>query len=102
MQRTIELPEEQVRELERLAAQEGRGLDDVVQLALGDYLARRKRDRSEWVRRLDDVVARLRAGVPPDMTPEAIEAEITANWEEYRAEPAAPRGTGTAADAGGH
>ena len=86
MQRTIELPEEQVQELERLAAQERRSLDEFVQLALGDYLARRKRDRSEWVRRFDDVVARIREGVPPDLTPEEIEADVTAAWEEYRAE----------------
>ena len=36
MQRTIELPEEQVRELEQLAAREHRSLDEVVQFAVGD------------------------------------------------------------------
>jgi hypothetical protein len=30
---------------------------------------------------LDEVLARFRADVPSGMTPEEIEAEITANWE---------------------
>jgi predicted transcriptional regulator len=103
MQRTIELPDEQARELERLAAQEHRSFEELVQLALDDYLARRKRDRSDWLRRFDQAVARIREGVPRDLTPEEIEAEISANWEEYRAERAAARRAGeTAADAGGH
>lgn len=103
MPRTIELPEEQAREIEQLAAQEHRSFEELVQLALGDYLARRKRERSDWDRRLDEAVASIREGVPPDMTPEEIEAEIPANWEEYRAERAAAhRAGGAAADAGGH
>lgn len=101
MQRTVQVPDEQARELAHLAAQEHRSLDELVQLALGDYLARRRRARSDWVRRFDDVVARFRAGVPPDMTPEEIEADITANWEEYRAEQATQRGAAAATDAGG-
>jgi predicted transcriptional regulator len=47
MQRTVELPEEQVRELEQLAAREHRSLDEVVQFAVGDYLARR-RTWADW------------------------------------------------------
>jgi Arc/MetJ-type ribon-helix-helix transcriptional regulator len=100
VQRTIEFREDQLRELERLADQERRSLDEVVQLAVGDYLARR-RDRDDWAQRLDEVVARFRAGVPPDLTPEEIEAEITANWEEYRAERAAQGTREAPADAGG-
>ena len=101
MKRTIHLPQEQVRELERLAADEHRSVDEFVQLALGDYLARRNA-RAEWAKRLDEVVAQFRAGVPTDMTPEEIEAEITANWEEYRAERSSSGGAvGTAADARG-
>ena len=103
MQRTIELPDEQARELERLAAQAHLSLEELVQLALGEYLARRKRDRSDWLRHFDEAVWRIREGVPPDLTPDAIEAEISTNWEEYRAERAATRrASETAADAGGH
>ena len=73
---------------------------------MGAYLARRGRDWSDWNRRFDAAVADIRAGIPSEMTPDEIEAEITATWEEYRADgaterhttaPAAPAG----ADAGG-
>jgi Arc/MetJ-type ribon-helix-helix transcriptional regulator len=84
MQRTVELPEEQLKELEQLAAREHRSLDEVVQVALGDYLARRKRDRSDWVRRPDDAVASIRAGIPADSTSEEIEADVMAAWSAGR------------------
>ena len=38
------------------------------------------------------MLARFRADVPSGMTPEEIEAEITANWEKYRAERVGSRG----------
>jgi Arc/MetJ-type ribon-helix-helix transcriptional regulator len=85
MQRTIDLTDEQLRELEQVAAREHRSVDDVLQRAVGDYLARRHGDWADWNRRFDAVVARFRAEVPEDLTPEQIEAEITANWREHRA-----------------
>lgn len=101
MQRTIELPEAQVRELEQLAAREQRSLDQVVQRALGDYLARRHQDWSDWGRRWDALVADVQARMPAGVTPEEIEAEITASFAEDRAERAADRrAEAGAADAG--
>ena len=100
MQRTIQLTDEQVRELERLAARERRSLDELVERAVGDYLLRRRRDWSDWDRRFDELAARVRARVPPETTAEEIEAEITASREEYRAARADRPGSGTA-DAGG-
>jgi len=103
MQRTIELPEEQAQELERLAAQERRTFEELVQLALTDYLARRMIDRSGWVERFREVVERIQARVPQDMQPDEIEAEITANFEEYLADQTAKRrARSDPADAGGH
>ena len=83
--RTIELDDEQVLALERLAAQERRSVDELVRQAVSGYLAQHPRDWTDWNRRFDDLVARFRAGVPPDVTPEEIEADITAAREEYRA-----------------
>lgn len=105
MQRTIDLTEDQLQELEALAAHEHRTVDELVRLAVGDYLARHGSDWSDWAGRLDEVVARLREDVPADATPEAIEAEITAARAEHRAARAAARraaGAPGAADAGGH
>lgn len=94
MQRTIELPEEQVTALEQLAARERRSLDQVVQLAVGDYLVRNGKDWSDWNRRFTAFVSDVRSRIPPDVTPEEIEADITAARAEVRAERAARRATG--------
>lgn len=100
MQRTIDVPEEQVQELEQLAAEERRSLDEVVQWALSDYLAR-QRGRAEWGRRLAAALERLGADVPADIPSEEIEADITAARAEVRAERAARRAAGEAR-AGGY
>jgi predicted transcriptional regulator len=98
MQCTIELDPEQAEALERLAAEEQRSVTELVQRAVRDYLARR-RALADWGRRWDALVADVRSRMPPGVTSEEIEADITANFEEYLAEAAARRGM--AADAGG-
>lgn len=45
----------------------------------------------EWQARFDEALARIRARVPPDMTPEEIEALITEASEEARQERIAKR-----------
>lgn len=83
MPRTIELPEEQVSQLEQLAARDHRSLDEVVQFAVGDYLVRRQ-TRSEWAKRLEEAVEYIREDIPTDVTPDAIEADIAAARAEVR------------------
>ena len=98
MKRTnIYLQEDQSRLLRHLAIEEGRSFTDVVREALEEYLARRgltvrpsvavtppEMPDDEWRARFDAVLARIRSRVPPDMTPDEIEAEITAASEEVR------------------
>ncbi|MCC7104934.1 MAG: ribbon-helix-helix protein, CopG family, partial [Chloroflexi bacterium] len=91
MQCTIELDELRLRALEQFAAAERRSVEDLVRQAIDNYLAQRERDRPELRARLESVVAAFREGVPPDATPEEIEAEITAARAEYRAERTARR-----------
>ena len=102
MHRTIELDDEQARKLEQLAARDQRSVDELLHLAITDYLARRGRDWSEWNRRFDAFVEQVRARVPRELSPEEIEAEITANWQEYRAEraPSSHRDKPASTDAG--
>jgi predicted transcriptional regulator len=100
MQRTIELDAAQVEALERLAAAERRSVDEIVQLAVSDYLARRH-DWSAWGDRFDALVARIQARIPPDVTPEQIEADITAARAEVRTKRAARRLAAGGPDAGG-
>ena len=84
MQRTIELPDEQARELERLAAQERRSVDELVQLALGDYFARRIAERADALQRFNATVERIQARLPAHVTHEEIDADVAAAKAEYR------------------
>jgi lipase chaperone LimK len=101
MQRAIELDEEQVRKLEQLAARQRRSVDELVRQAVDGYLAQQQRDWSEWNEQFNDFVARVRSRIPPDISPEEIEADITAARAEYWAEQAAQRGEDGGPDASG-
>ncbi len=90
MQRSIELSESQLHELEQLAAKERRSVDELVQIAVGDYLARRG-EQSNWAALLEHVVSRIREGLPPDATLDEIEADVSAAWDEHRSLRAAER-----------
>jgi hypothetical protein len=94
MQRQIELRDDQLEELERLAGEERRSVDELVQLAVNDYIARHRRDWSDWNRRWDSLAVKVRSSTRFDVTSEEIEADVTAASEEVRAERAARRGIG--------
>jgi hypothetical protein len=97
----ISLDDDRVRALERVAAEEHVSLDEVIRRAVDVYLEQRTQDARPWAERFREVVQQFRADVPAGMTPDEIEAEITANWDEYRAERAAARDTASApGDAG--
>ncbi len=99
----IRLEDEQLRALERLAAEEQRSVDELVRQAVDGDLAQRGRDSDDWGRRFDALVARVQAHMPADVTPEEIEADIGAARAELRAERSTRRAThAPGADAGGH
>ena len=81
---TLDLDTAEVQTLEKLAAHDRLSLEDVVTLAVRNYVARRTTDNSEWKRRWDEVIASIRRGVPPGVTPEEIEADVRAARAEYR------------------
>lgn len=96
---SVELDEEQARKLHHLSFEEGRSVRDMVHEAVHEYLARRgtppeprvigprrQIPEDEWRSGFEAALRRIRAGVPPDMSPEEIEAEITAASEEVRRE----------------
>ena len=86
MKRTIELLEEQVLQLGRIASLEHRAVDEIVRAAVEGYLARRTRDWSMRRRRFDELVARVREHLPTDAKPEEIEADTMRAREEVRAD----------------
>src|SRR5687768_17012451 len=107
MKRTnIYLDENLDRLIRYLAVQQGRSFTDIVREALNDYAkAQGYPDPSrvrpplesmrdpQWRREFEESIERLRAGVPKDMTPEEIEAEIDAAVDEVRRELWAQRQT---------
>jgi predicted transcriptional regulator len=90
MQRSIEFSDQQLHELEQVAAAERQSVAEIVKRAVSDYLARR-RDSSDWGRRWDAVVEDVHSRMPSDVTPEEVEADITAASAEVREQRAALR-----------
>jgi hypothetical protein len=91
MQRTIELDETQLAELERLAEQEHTTVEELLRVAIHNYLVQQRQDWSDWAERFGALVDRVQSRIPADVTPEEIEADITAARAEVRAERTAQR-----------
>ncbi|MGH2586720.1 MAG: hypothetical protein ACRDJE_17530 [Dehalococcoidia bacterium] len=83
---TVELDALDVSALKELAAHDGRTTEDMVAIAVRNYVARRTMNDDEWKRRWDRAVAAIRSGVPRDVTPEEIESDVRAARAEYRAQ----------------
>lgn len=103
MQRvTVDLDDEQLRALERVAAEDRQSVPDVLRRAIDSYLRQRLVDGRGREERFDALVARVRARMPADVTPEEIEATMGAARADYRAGRAAARAPDAApVDAGG-
>ncbi len=85
MQRTnIYLDDEQLRALKHLAAEEHASVADLVRKAIDAYLVPRFSSRKEWGLRFDDLVERIQRRMPAGVTPDEIEADITAARAEVR------------------
>jgi hypothetical protein len=80
----IYLDAEQVRALRHLAAEEHQSVAQLIRQAVDQYLSREFSNRKDWGRRFDELVARIQQRIPPGVTPEEIEADITAAREEVR------------------
>jgi hypothetical protein len=56
----------------------------LVRRAIDEYLAENFRDSDDWGERFDALVKRVQSRIPSGITPEQIEADITAAREEAR------------------
>lgn len=106
---TIDLDAAHHERLVELARASGRSLEEVVCEAVAEYIVRHvasgsangvaKREahvaerrqltpeqEADWRRHFEELLARIRAGVPDDVTPEEIERDITLASEEARFE----------------
>ncbi len=85
MRRTnIYLDDEQLKALKHLAAEQHASVADLVRKAVDAYLAPHFSSSDEWGRRFDDLVDRIQRRMPPGVTPQEIEADITAARAEVR------------------
>lgn len=93
MRRTnIYLEEDQLQALKHLAAQQDQSLAAVVRDAVDIYVTERIIDDAAWSERLEQLLKSVQSRIPSDITPEQIEADITAESEELRRERIAARG----------
>jgi hypothetical protein len=93
MQRTnIYLEDDQLRVLKHLAAEERQSVADLVRRAVDVYLSQRLADDDDWRARLDQLVARIQARIPQSVSPDEIEADITAARAEVKQARRAARG----------
>src|SRR5688572_25966025 len=80
----IYLDERQRQALADVAAAAQVPVEEVLQQAVADYLARRQTDPAAWVSRFDRLVDDLSARVPAGVPDEEIEADVTAAIAEVR------------------
>ena len=101
MKRTnIYLDEELDRLLRHYAIEQHRSFTDVVRQALEDFVTKEGiRSTStklqvppspEWRTEMETLLAEVRAGIPANVSPEELEADIDAAWDEYRQEQHSP------------
>lgn len=97
MKRTnIYIDEELDRILRHYAVEQNRSFTDVVRQALKDFVTKegirassttlRPPPSSDWRTEMEALLAEVRAGIPADVSPEELETDIDAAWEEYRQE----------------
>lgn len=80
----IYLDEEETRALRHLAAEERSSVAELVRRAVDQYLAQRLGEGKDWGERFDELVERIQRRLPAGVTPDEIEADITAAREEVR------------------
>jgi hypothetical protein len=72
--------------LKHLAAEERQSVADLVRQAVDAYLAQRVADDAAWREQFDQLLARIRGRIPSSISPQEIEADITAAHEEVKQE----------------
>jgi hypothetical protein len=78
------LEDHDLRALERAAASEGVSVEDVAQRVIHDYLVAHTAPDPEWQRRFDELITRIQSRISPEITPEEIEADVSATIAEVR------------------
>lgn len=92
MQRTnIYLDERQLRALKHIAIEDRQSVAELIRCAVDAYLAKRLAEDTAWRDRLLQLLSDVQSRMPADVTPEEIEADISAARDEVRQERRAAR-----------
>jgi hypothetical protein len=81
---TITLTPDEMERLKRHAAASGATPDQLAGVAVRDFLTRARADDAAWRAELAGVIAVMYQHLPPNITPEETEADITAAAAEVR------------------
>jgi hypothetical protein len=79
----IAFEDAQLDALAQRAKDRGLSVSDLVREVVATYL-RRQEQWSDARGQMENLLARVRERIPPDVTPDEIEADITAAREEWR------------------
>jgi hypothetical protein len=80
----IYLEDDQLNTLKVLAAVRGSSVATIVREATDIYLLQCMREDTSWRAEIHNLLDRVHSRIPPSITPEEIETDITAARKEYR------------------
>jgi hypothetical protein len=83
---SVQLEQDTLAALERIAARRGSDLRATVEAALSQFIALEELTEEQYQRAWDILLSEVRAGIPPGVTIEEIEADIDAATDEVWAE----------------
>jgi predicted transcriptional regulator len=83
---SVQLQQDTLAALERIAARRGSDLPATVEAALSQFIALEELTDEQYQRAWDILLREIRAGVPRGITPDEIEADIDAATDEVWAE----------------
>lgn len=81
----IYLDDDQVRALKHLAAEDRVTVSELVRRAIDAYVAARAEETRDWAARFGALVRRIQDRLPPDVSPETVEADVARAVAEVRA-----------------
>ena len=81
----VEIADETFRAIERFAETRGSDVNAVVECAITSFVDLEAVDDEQWQRRWDAAIARIRSGIPKDISDAEIDADIAAAIAEVRA-----------------
>ena len=83
---SVNISDETYEKLRALATRKGCTMDAVAQIAVNHELLLSEMTEEEYQQRWDDLLRRMRSGVPAGVTEDEIEADVAAAVAEVRAE----------------